>query len=269
MSQSTIKLPKLTIVQFEIITSTKYFYKNSLASIFFVRLIGGGGGGGGGRNATTGTRFGGEGGCSGGVVDVWLDASILSVEELVEIGAGGTGGAARPTVGNGNAGTDGGYTAFHGISAGGGRLGRGGTNAGPTSTPLFPPLQGGGTSLMFNKAVIYTSGGIIPAPEAGHCGSGDHGSGDTTSGTSGGGGTAGSGGLNTDPGEDGLDANTLDMGGGSGGGGGYSAGSDGGRGGIPGGGGGGGAYGDDVAAGGQSGGGGNGGDGKAFIIGFV
>lgn len=267
MSQSTLIIPKLSIVQYEIITSTQYFYKNPKALVFFVRLIGGGGGGGSGRNASTGTCFGGEGGCSGGAVDVWMLASLLNSKELVEIGSGGTGGIARISgaTSNGAAGNDGGASSFHGINAGGGRAGRGGTSTGPTSTPAVPPLIGGGTSLMFNKSIIYTSGGTIPIPEAGHCGSGAHGNGNTTGCLGGGAGTAGDGGLQGDPGDAGLDANDEDMGGGSGGGGGFSPGVAGGRGGYPGGGGGGGSYGDGASG---SDVGGDGADGKAFIIGW-
>lgn len=267
MSQSTIVVPGLRILQYEIITSTKYFYKNPKVQIFFVRLIGAGGGGGSGRNAATGNQFGGEGGCSGGTVDNWILASELSNEELIEIGAHGSGGngIAGGSTANGNPGQNGGATIFHGIAAGGGRLGRGGTSTGPTSTPISPPLISGGTSLQFNKSIIYTSGGVIPIPEAGHCGSGSHGDGNTTGSAGGGAGTAGDGGLQGDPGDPGLDASDNDMGGGSGGGGGFSPSSAGGNGGYPGGGGGGGAYGSGASG---SGTGGAGADGKAFIIGW-
>lgn len=261
----TLALSALQIIDFQVFTSSGTWNKPAGAKVVHGFLIGGGGGGGSGRKNGTGPNFGGEGGCPGGAVEGWWDADDLGSTESVVIGAAGSGGAARSTNANGNPGTHGSQTTFAGAAAGGGRLGRGGTDSGPTSTPFSPALLNGGTSLVAEPQVIYSgSGSSIDGSKGGHVGAGNHGDGDTTfcAALTAAAGAAGAGGAQDNPGGNGASStgNTL---GGAGGGGGLGTGAPGGNGGTPGGGGGGGANGDGST---NSGAGGNGGAGRAVII---
>src|SRR5208337_4774484 len=67
--------------------------------------IGGGGGGGSGQYQAASTAGGGGGGSGGAYSIVKVPLSSLAATEPGSVGAGGTGGAAKTTVGNGNAGT--------------------------------------------------------------------------------------------------------------------------------------------------------------------
>ena len=113
--------------------------------------VGGGGGGGSGRRGAAGSaRFGGGGAGSGGVFVIIRQVSELVTRSLsIEVGSGGTGGAAVTTNDtNGNSGTNGGDTRITIgstiLSATRGGLGQGGTNAAGTAGAGGSALYSGG-----------------------------------------------------------------------------------------------------------------------------
>lgn len=99
-------------------------------SVSIIAIGAGSGGGSGRKGAISSVRCGGGGGAGGGFAHITLPASILGATETVTIGAGGTGGAAQTTNStNGNAGTNGGRSAFGNWLQAGGTVsgGNGGT----------------------------------------------------------------------------------------------------------------------------------------------
>lgn len=97
--------------------SSGTFTKPASCSYVMVELIGGGGGGGGGdRRNFDGSNptqsYGGGGGGGSTKVSRTFKASDLTSTVSVTVGAGGTGGAARTTNGDGNVATDGGNSTF-------------------------------------------------------------------------------------------------------------------------------------------------------------
>lgn len=261
-----------------------------------VLLFGGGGGGGSGRRRGSGSLAAGSG--SGGApaarLELKLPAAALNATETVIVGAGGTGGAAQTAdATNGNAGVDGGSSAFKTFYASGGRGGVGGNDSSMASTLPRNSVEGTTTQGSLNSpngaSGSFTSpsgGGSVGVlmPGGGGAGGGyQFGlTGDRTGSPGGKGGvafddppnsvSAGGGGAGGTPGNNGSAGADAPAGywvGGSGGGGGGSnttqAGS-GGKGGYPGAGGGSGAASSGTF---NSGAGGDGGDGFVRVVTYI
>jgi hypothetical protein len=250
----------------------------------------GSGGGSGSRQLITSTRFGGGASGGGGFLYMTISADLLGATESVVVGAGGTGGAALTSNGNGNAGSPGGATTFSIYRAPQANQGAGGTTttgtAGLSITNLnFVSIASGGNGGSGSSTTGNTSNilGLNSLPTGG--GGGGGGTANITTSRSGGNG----GSIVASVTNSGVVANTLGgapgntagvqalngfsrgsnqlFHGGTGGGGGFYisgvAGGTGGNGGWPGAGGGGGGASD---TGFNSGAGGNGANGFAIII---
>ena len=114
-------------VDIQIFTASGTWYKPQRAYSYEALLIGGGGGGGSGRcDVAITDRYGGGGAAGGNIVVGRGLAAFLSASESVTVAAGGTGGAARSTAGNGNSGVQGGTSIFGPYQALGGNAGSGG-----------------------------------------------------------------------------------------------------------------------------------------------
>lgn len=262
-SQQSVKayVDKKGVLAYDVFTSSGTWSKPAGAKVVEVFVIGGGGGGGKGTTGAEGTqRNGGGGGGAGGAVIGQFDATTLTSNVSVTVGAGGAG---ATTDGAFNAGGAGGTSSFGtyvsaggggGGACGGGFLGAGGGAAGASS------LQAGG-----GGSGTFTGIGFQIPGTNGHMGSGAGGaarsaanaySGSLAGGNSsaGAGGTGGGNSVGTagNPGTNGSGTN----GGAGGGGGGPTA--VGGAGGANGGGGGGGGCAISPAASGNGGAGGNG-----------
>jgi hypothetical protein len=272
--------------------------KPANAKLVQILLFGAGAGGGSGaRFPTTSIRAGGGGASGGGLLNVFISASMLNATEQVVVGAKGNGGASVSIDGtSGSSGIRGGSTTFSMFVASGGYQGNGGSNFGPTpnnafGVSSFSPFGGGITQLGGGGAGV-TSGSSVSSTSASNSFTATSGGGGggcannvTTASSGGSGGSKTSGGSNSSGymsaiaggsgGTTGGIAATngvsgLDLQGGTGGGGGFYvsglAGGNGGNGGWPGGGGGGGGASDNGFASGK---GGDGANGFAMIITYI
>ena len=274
-------------------TGTSTWTKPAGAKLVYVLMFGGGGGGGSGRRRATlsvaTAAFGGGGGGGSGRTELWIPAVDLGSTETVTVGAGGTGGTARPTDdSSGFSGSSGGESLFGSwayVRGGGNGLGGsttaassgsggGGLAESASGSLSYSASGGGGTSAIGSTA---TRGGYRPG---GGGGGGGFAAGITTGRSGGIGGKGGSlfenttsslgggasGGAAENSGNNGSNSATYFVGGDGGGGGGSGAttAGAGGNGGYPGGGGGGGGAGDGV----NSGAGGIGGDGYVRVVTF-
>lgn len=141
---------------------------------------GGGGGGSGRRGAAGGIRTGGAGGGSGGVLEIYIPATLIGATYDITIGAKGTGGAVPAGDGtDGNAGTAGGDTIFVSgtttFRATGGGAGAGGTATGASasvggSPGGSPGAAAPGTGLIGSAPL--TPGAYGPSSGGGGCGGG-------------------------------------------------------------------------------------------------
>ena len=109
-----------------------------------VYLVSGGDGGGSGARAASGLRSGGAGGNGGQVLDLttgpMIPASVFGSTETVTIGAGGAGGAAKTSPGNGHSGGAGGTTMFGPFAVGSAYNGTTGGEGGNTSRNAYTPI---------------------------------------------------------------------------------------------------------------------------------
>lgn len=254
----------------------------------------GGGGGGSGAQGVTTLAGGGGAGTMGAITDVTSPAQFFATSETVTIGAGGTGGAAATSVGDGNAGGMSGVSSLGSIiqtaTASGGAAGNTGTAFAGTAASIYnmwdalsaePGGDGSNTTGANALAIGPYTGQICPG-----AGGGGSGANSATAQQAGNGASitsgdssitlvqGGAGGIETGTinGADGVDNTTVTSGGlicggsGGGGGGGQSTGlvaGTGGNGGFPGAGGGGGGG---SLTGTDSGVGGNGGAGAVWVI---
>lgn len=171
-----------TTTLIQVFSSSGTYTKPAGAKTADVYLMGGGGGGGSGRCDVAGTvRCAGGGGASSLIVARKFDASLISSSVTITVGAGGTGGTGKATVGDGNPGTAGGDTTFGAyLKALGGAAGAAGTassgvggSATVQQSSIFNTIQRGGASASATGTNAATAGlNDIPSPLGGGAGGG-------------------------------------------------------------------------------------------------